>query len=419
MKRLMLCLFCAIAFSMLAVTVNANWYDNFIFKDQNFTFELIRVLGQTAYGGADVGEVLQTARAIKNADIYSWYQQWLKTANRVYKIAETAQKNGHVASAREAYFRAASYYRAAGFYMDAKADRSKSIKAWKMSRDSFLKAISSLTYINLVKIPYGQTYLDGYFIRSCAKNSPLLIVHTGFDGTMEELYFDVAVAAHKRGFNVLLFEGPGQGGALRDKNLYFRPDWENVVTPVVNFAYKLLDINKNKIALMGISMGGYLAPRACAFEHRISFCIADEGVYDFAEGVYKKLPKEIIKYIDTNPKVFNQIIYKTMQTNLFVKWFFNHGMWAMNAKSPADFMKKIRTYSLKNIAKNIRCSTLIIGRKANDNLKIDAKQLYNLIQAQKKYYVFTEEQAAQAHTQAGAKTLSNQVILDWLKSSGF
>ena len=414
MKRCFVLILSIVILLMPPLLSSANWYDNLIFNNQNFTFELIRILGQTPYGGADIGEVLSTARTIKDEDIHGWYQQWLKTADRIYHIAETSAKNGNIVSARAAYFRAASYYRAAGFYMDAKIDRDKSIATWKMSRISFLKAIASLPYIKMVKIPYQKTYLDGYLINSFKQKAPLLIVHTGFDGTMEELYYTVAVAAHERGFNVLLFEGPGQGGALREKNLYFIPNWEKAVTAVIDYAYTLPNIDKNKIALMGISMGGYLAPRACAFEHRINACIANEGTYDFGVSVYQKLPAEIIKYIDTNPQTFNKILTTTMQKSVFINWFFNHGMWAFNVSSPAEFMRKVREYSLKGIAKKIQCPTLIISRKADDALKTDSKKLYDAIKAPKTYYVFTPRQAAQAHTQAGAQMLSNQVILDWL-----
>ena len=94
-------------------------------------------------------------------------------------------------------------------------------------------------------------------------------MHSGFDGTAEELYYNRAVFAIKRGYHCLLFEGPGQGGVIRELNIPFRPNWETVVTPVVDFALKRKEVDPDAIALMGISFGGYLAPRAVAFEHRI------------------------------------------------------------------------------------------------------------------------------------------------------
>ena len=73
-----------------------------------------------------------------------------------------------------------------------------------------------------------------------------------------------AAPALERGYNCLTFEGPGQGGVIRKQNIPFRYDWEKVVTPVIDYALtRDRDIDPNKIALMGTSMGGYLAARGC------------------------------------------------------------------------------------------------------------------------------------------------------------
>ena len=80
-----------------------------------------------------------------------------------------------------------------------------------------------------------------------------------------------AAPALERGYNCLTFEGPGQGGVIRKQKIPFRHDWERVVTPVVDYALTRSEvIDPTCIALMGISMGGYLAARAAAFEHRIA-----------------------------------------------------------------------------------------------------------------------------------------------------
>ena len=105
-------------------------------------------------------------------------------------------------------------------------------------------------------------------------------MHTGYDGTQEELRAH-AMAATARGLNCLTFEGPGQGAVIREQGLGFRPDWEAVVTPVVDYVLGLPTVDPERIALLGISFGGYLAPRAAAFEHRLAACIANGGVFDF------------------------------------------------------------------------------------------------------------------------------------------
>jgi alpha-beta hydrolase superfamily lysophospholipase len=101
------------------------------------------------------------------------------------------------------------------------------------------------------------------------------------------MFFAVGEAARRHGWNCLIFEGPGQGSALRLNKLPFRYDWEAVVTPVVDFALNLRGVDPERIALLGMSMGGYLAPRAAAFEHRIAACVAYDGVFQMAAGMPK------------------------------------------------------------------------------------------------------------------------------------
>ena len=102
--------------------------------------------------------------------------------------------------------------------------------------------------------------------KSSSKPRPTLIAHGGFDSTLEELYTSAVAPAIERGYNCLTFEGPGQGGVIRKQKIPFRPDWEKVVTPVVDYALtnRAKEIDPNRIALMGISMGGYLAARAAS-----------------------------------------------------------------------------------------------------------------------------------------------------------
>ena len=392
----------------------SNWYDQFMFKDPSFTFEFIRALGYTYEKGADIGESISTAKKITDGDVNSWYQAWTDIAKRIENVAKVAQDKGDIVTAREAFFRASNYYRSAGFYMDSVANRPKSIASYNQSVTTFTKAIASLPYIAVVKIPYEKTTLPGYLIRSDIANAPLVIVNTGFDGTGEELYFEVGSALHARGYNCLIVEGPGQGSVLRKQNLPFRPDWEKVVTPIVNFVETLPDINKNKIALMGISMGGYLAPRAAAFEPRIKALIANGGVYDMSATIYKTLPQNILELIDKNPAAFNKIINVEMQKNITARWFYENAMWVFHANSPVEVMKKIKAYTLKDVVKNIKMPTLIVDSEADMFMQGQAKILYDLLLGPKTYLLFTQKEAAQSHCQVGATAISNELIFDWL-----
>ncbi len=397
-----------------APATQQNWYDNLIFKDEGFSFEFARTAGYAYSGGADLGESISTGRAIKNADTNSWYQQWLATADRLNTVGQQMETDGHTVSAREVYFRASNYYRSAGLYMVAVNDRPKSISAYAASKNSFLRGIASLPYVKQISIPYEKTTLPGYFLKAEKKSAPLLIVHTGFDGTAEELYFETALAAYKRGYNVLIFEGPGQGSVLRQQNLPFRYDWEKVVTPVIDYAMTLPDFNKDKVALMGISMGGYLAARACAFDGRIKACILNGGIYDQAASIYAALPPDLIALLKTNPAQFNQDIYDEMRKHLTTRWFFDNAMWSFAASSPYEVLQKLQSFTLKDVITQIKCPTLVIDSEQDLFYKGQPQEVYDALKSPKTLLKFTVQETAQAHCQMGAIAISNEKIYDWL-----
>ena len=143
-----------------------NWYDNLIFKETSFIFEFIRTAGYAYEKGADIGECIDTAKRIKDGNDLSWYKEWSKTADRLYGFAQKMQKNNNSVSAKEAYLRASNYYRAAGFYMDYKPNFPKAMSSWKKSKESFLKAIAYMPNVTAIDIPYENTTLPGYFIKT-------------------------------------------------------------------------------------------------------------------------------------------------------------------------------------------------------------------------------------------------------------
>lgn len=405
-----------------AIVAPQNWYEDFIFKDQGFVFELIRTLGSSLMGGSDLGECISTARNIKANDINSWYTEWLKTADRINTLAKTMQAEGHTISAQEAFLRASNYYRTAGFYAVSKEDRPKGIQTWEQSRAAFIEAFKTMPNTEMVKIPYEKTQLPGYYIKATvdSKNTnnaplaPLLIIMTGFDGTAEELYFEMGFSALKRGYNVLLFEGPGQGEMIMKQNIPYRPDWEVVMKSVLDFAVALPNINQDQIALIGYSMGGYFAPRGCAFESRIKACIADGGVWDLGESVLMKIPKEGQDLLVNDPKKFDEVLYETMKKDITVNWFFNNGMWRFQVNTPSELVIKLKEYTLKDVAKQIKMPTLIIESESDTLLPGQAKKLFEAISGPKDFRLFTKEETAQAHCQEGALGIANEVILNWL-----
>ena len=172
------------------------------FKDPQYSFQLLRVLGAAPYGGSDIGECLMTAYPIKEGDNESWYTEWFSTARRLEDAADRYMSQGHKVSAREAYFRASNYYRTAEFFLRQKTNDPRILGTWGKSRDCFRKGAQlSHAPVKPVSIPYEETMLPGYLclVDDSGIKRPLLIIQTGFDGTGEELYFGQARAALERG----------------------------------------------------------------------------------------------------------------------------------------------------------------------------------------------------------------------------
>src|SRR5271154_1762412 len=168
---------------------------------------------------------------------------------------------------------------------------------------------------------------------------PLLILHSGFDGSAEEVHGEGARAGVERGWNVLTFDGPGQYGPIHRERLPFRPDWEKVVTPVVDFALTLSGIDPERIALMGVSLGGELAPRAAAFEKRLAALIANDGLYDFAAPVLARVPpdqradfEQMLK-ADQAPAL-DQALAGVMKESPTARWAMTHGMYVFGVSTP-------------------------------------------------------------------------------------
>jgi dienelactone hydrolase len=317
----------------------------FLFDNESFSFETLRTAGFAAYGGADLGEVLATARQIREGDEASWHQAWKATAQRVAEIGEQARASGHCVSAREALLQASNYYRTASdFLLERPATDPEMTVLSAGQRDTFAAAAALFdTPVHDVAIPYEDTTLPAYLflVDDSGAARPTIIYNSGYDSTREESYYAIAAAALRRGYNVLAFDGPGQGDALREQKLLMRPDWEAVITPVIDYALTRGEIAPDKIVLFGYSLGGYLVARAAAFEHRVAALILDDGIYDFHAAFAGGLPPFLGSWIEAGrDDVAVPVLTMIAAANMQVRWGLRNGMWVFGADSIADLIPR-------------------------------------------------------------------------------
>ncbi len=395
----------------------------FLFDDDTFSFETLRTAGFALYGGADLGEVLGTASAITDGDEASWHRAWKATAQRLHDTGEKTLAAGHRVSAREALLRASNYYRtAADFLLEHPATDPEMTLLSAGQHDTFAAAAALLdTPVQAVSIPYEDTTLPAYLflVDDSGAARPTIIYNSGYDSTREESYFVIAAAALRRGYNVLAFDGPGQGAVLREQKLVMRPDWEAVITPVVDYALTRGEIAADKIVLFGYSLGGYLVARAAAFEHRVAALILDDGIHDFHAAFAGSLPPFIGSWIaDGRDDVAVPVLTMLTAVSTQLRWGLRNGMWVFGAGSFADMIRRARDYTLDGIAHQITAPTLIMDPE-NDRFLKGQPQLVEkaLTGAPTTLVTLTTAEGAGEHTHAGALGRAHPVMFDWLDTT--
>jgi pimeloyl-ACP methyl ester carboxylesterase len=392
------------------------WYRTSFIGEPLMDERLIFYLGHTWYKMADIGECLDTCSRIPAGDIPAWRREWFYTADRVRAIAESSLASGHTTSAGEAYLRATSYYLAGLIYMESPGDPEMPRTARAVA-DCFEAALRLLHIPGEpVQIPYEGAVLPAYYYQSGEANAPLLIVHQGMDASIEESYF-IAEGALVRGYNCLMFHHPGQGLALREHGFTFRPDWENVITPVVDFALTLPNIDQARIALKGMSFGGSLVLRAAAFEKRLKIVISNPPTYNWGGSIrnilFGQYP-EMLNLLENDPNTFNQVIEQFIDSSpSYYRWWFNAARWKYGQETPADLLNHLQLYSLEGILQNVTCKVLLMDGTAEAWSPGDGELIHNLL-PDSDYMLFTDQDTAAMHNQPGAFAVANQRMFDWL-----
>ncbi len=395
----------------------------FLFDDDTFSFETLRTTGFANYFGADLGEVLATAARIHDGDQGSWHREWQATAARVAELGERSLSAGHRITARENLLRASNYYRnAAAFLLDDPANNPEVAELYAAQISTFAGATALFDHpAEAVSIPYEHTTLPGYLflVDDSGVPRPTIIYTSGYDSTCQECYFVLAVAAMRRGYNVLAFDGPGQGGALHLQKRVMRPDWEAVITPVVDYALTRPEIDPRRIAGFGYSLGGYLLARAAAFEHRLAALILDDGVHDLASGFADNLPPFVMKWVDEGHDEFaGHILSVLTAVSSQLRWALGNGLWVFGVQTYADVLRTVKHYTIDGVADQIVAPTLIMEGEHDTMLAGQPERVEKALTAAETTRVtLTVAEGAGEHTHAGALGRAHQVMFDWLDTT--
>lgn len=401
-----------------------------LFDDPSFNFEALFALGGVAYGAGEVGEIIATVNQInaEGLSYQSFVDNFLATAARVGRIADNALKAGHRVTARSAYLRSAAYYDQALFFILGTRTPAREPVIYRRMQRQWNRATQLFDPpFERIKIPYQGTYLPGYFLRPNRSSikRPTVIINNGSDAENVDVWAFGAAAAIARGYNALIFEGPGQGSTLFLREIPFRPDWEKVITPIVDYLHSRRDVDKKRIVMTGWSFTGELVIRAAAFEKRIAAVVADPGSVDtwlaypaflrnlFAHGATREQVNntwnhDLVPGLSPSDRflfakrseVFGKQLLRTARAGKVLTDFWTFGKRASRF-SNADVIHKVRAPVLST---NYQLEQFYPGQ---------ARRLYNALTSPKKYVTFTIAEGSEYHDCPQAPQRRNEVVFDW------
>ncbi|WP_460108557.1 alpha/beta hydrolase family protein [Streptomyces sp. YKOK-J1] len=390
-------------------------------ENVQFDYEIRLALGSAWRQGADPGEVLATAAAVADADGQRWFDAWVGLGRAVRERADRAAAKGHTVSARDGWLRAAGYFGTALVGVDAVADPGKRLaEVFPEHRACFARFLRAWDPpAEPVAVPYEGTTLPGYLVGPPGATGPLptLIANNGSDGPVSSAWTLLGAPAVARGYRVLLFDGPGQQSTLFERGMTFRPDWENVVTPVVDFLRSRPDVDDRRIVLAGISQAGYWVPRALAFEHRIAAAVADPGVVRVVDSWWHNLGPELRELWESGDReAFDGFLGEGLSQDpaLAATWRWRAKPYGI--ESPSDLLAEVSRYDVAPVAGRITTPLLITDPDGEHFWPGASRELFDLLPGPKHLVRFTEEEGAHLHCEPLGRALFEQRVFDWLEA---
>jgi pimeloyl-ACP methyl ester carboxylesterase len=320
-------------------------------------------------------------------------------------LSEKAYAQGHL-------LHAAGYLRSAEFFMfpdDGRKDASR------LRFVQWMKEYYKVQESQHFSIPYENITMNTYRF---TPESPIgtIVFFGGYDSYIEEL-FAHQLYFFQHGFDVITFDGPGQGTTLEEQHLPMTHEWHKPCKAVLDY-FKL-----NDVTLIGYSLGGCLAIRAAAFELRIKRVVCDDIVSDFREFPFRTLAPVARFTVSTLVKlgasfILNPLISRKMEKNLTQEWGVKQGMHTLGAKSPYEFFKKTGAFETRSVSYLVKQDVLLFAGSKDHYVPLH--QFYDQIQILKNVRsltarLFTEKEQAQNHVQVGNTELSLETIVSWIK----
>ena len=308
----------------------------------------------------------------------------------------------------------ACYFRGAEFFMAPEHPRKT--EAYDRFMDGFAASHPNVSALRST-VSFNGGDLNIIDIPAKGAEKDVILACSGFDGLIEEMYHSM-IHFTDAGYRVVLYEGTGQGAALRRSHLPMQFDWEKPVSKILD------DLHIESCTLLGLSLGGYLAPRAAAFEPRVKRLIAWGPMFEFFDCFRPRMGDDTFAGMNQlldegQADVVNELLLATMDQDATTRWSITHGIHTCGGKTPYDFFTWARHLNLRDVSSQITQDTLILGA-SKDHL-VPTEQIWRQASALTNAKsvtarLFTEHEGGENHCQVGNPEIAIKEILNWLNA---
>ncbi|EYS85940.1 hydrolase [Cupriavidus sp. SK-4] len=355
--------------------------------------------------GANMDEIDRASRSLRDGKVpegmdpaQAFFHEWNDAGQKLAASAAGDEAAGHSLTASEKYRRAAIMLITAERMPHH--DYPPRLEAYDRMLHYFAKYVE-LGQVNCerVMVPYKDTVLPALLVKAEGeKPEPCMVHFNGLDGVKEFLFlsgFPAALA--KRGVSTLIVDNPGVGEALRKHGLSNFPEAEVPAAACIDFLEGRPEVDRDRIGMIALSMGGYHAPRATAFEPRFKCCVAWGANYDFGKRFRMRLEGH--------------------GTQKSVPHFLEHVQWVLGADSVEECLDTASGFTLKGILDRIRVPILVNHGELDRQVPVESAYLtYEdcVNSPRRELRIFTADEGGEQHCSIGNMSLATDYMADWI-----
>jgi alpha-beta hydrolase superfamily lysophospholipase len=377
--------------SAASAPLHVGWLS--LHPDTSMNFQLNRWL---AYGGdAWLRDVEPILPRLVGYDV--WRDQFVR-------LGEAAEREGR-------FYIAGLHFRSAEFFM-LESDARKQPTRLRLLRH--LREPFEGTYTTHA-VPFGNLTLTAYRFGK-PQSRGTIVLFGGFDSYVEEL-FPMASEFARRGYDIVAFDGPGQGGMLEDQHVPMTADWHRPVAAVLDA------LGLDDVTLIGGSLGGCLVIRAAAFERRVQRVVAYDVMTDFHECLTHQLPQAVrplVGALEHTGAMMDALVNIASTKRAVIEWGLQQTMRVFGVKTPHEAFQAARAYRTTDVSSRVTQDVLLLAGAEDhyvplDQLWTQARTLTHVRSLTAR--VFTRQEQGQAHCQVGNIPLAIDVMCRWIDAT--